>query len=136
VAYNLSTGRNAFQLPGTSARALTDTVRETVGDTVRETVGTAARETSAELKERAAAGVHTAVNRAEEAVTRAALTSKIKAKMALDDVVKAADIDVDADGSVVTLTGTVRSQDEQRRAVRIATETAGVTSVVNRLRVG
>lgn len=135
VAYNLSTGRGPFQLPGTSARALKDTVRETVGDTVRETVGTAARETSAELKERAAAGVHAAVNRAEEAVTTAALMSKIKAKMALDDVVKAADIDVDADGSVVTLTGTVESQDEQRRAVRIATETAGVTSVVNRLRV-
>ncbi|HLG56824.1 MAG TPA: BON domain-containing protein [Vicinamibacterales bacterium] len=135
VAYNYSAGRDPFQLPGTSAKALKDTVRETVGDTVRDTMRTAARETSAEVRERASAGVHTAVNRAEEAVTAAALTSKIKAKMALDDVVKAADIDVDTDGSVVTLTGTVGSKDEQRRAVRIATETAGVTNVVNRLRV-
>jgi osmotically-inducible protein OsmY len=47
--------------------------------------------------------------------------------------VKAAEIDIDSDGSVVTLTGTVGSEDERRRAVRIATETAGVTNVVDRL---
>ncbi len=135
VAYNYNAGRDLFQLPGTSATALRDTVRETVGDTVRDSVRTAARETGAEVRERASAGVQTAVDRAEEAVTAAALTSKIKAKMALDDAVKASDIDVDTDGTVVTLTGTVGSEDEQRRAVRIATETAGVTKVENRLRV-
>jgi osmotically-inducible protein OsmY len=63
------------------------------------------------------------------------LTSKIKAKMALDHVVKASAIDVDSEGSVVTLTGDVGSADERRRAVRIATETAGVTTVVNHLNV-
>ncbi len=135
VAYNYQAGRDLLQLPGTSTTALEETVRETVGDAVRETAATAVRETGAAIKERASAGVQTAVDRAEEAVSGAALTSKIKAKMALDDLVKAADVDVDADGSVVTLTGTVRSQDEQRRAVRIATETAGVTSVVDRLRI-
>jgi hyperosmotically inducible protein len=124
VAYNYNAGRDLFQLPRTSATALTDTVRETVTDTVRDGVSSAARETSAEVKERASAGVHAA-----------ALTSKIKAKMALDDVVQASDIDVDTDGSVVTLTGDVRSADERRRAVRIATETAGVTRVVNHLNV-
>jgi len=126
-AYNYSNGRDVFSLPGTSARALKNTVRETVSSTVREA--------RAEVKEHATVGVHTAVNRAEEAVGSAALTSKIKAKMALDDLVKASDINVDTDGSVVTLTGTVASKDEQRRAVRIATETAGVTKVVNHLRV-
>jgi hyperosmotically inducible periplasmic protein len=135
VAYNYSAGRDPFQLPGTSAAALKATVGEAVGDAVRHTVRTAARETGAEVKERAAAGVHSAVSRAEEAVTAAALTSKIKAKMTLDDGVKAADINVDTDGSVVTLTGDVGSADERRRAVRIATETAGVTKVVNHLRV-
>jgi len=134
VAYNYNAGRDLFQLPGTSA-ALKDTVRETVRDTVRDGVRSAAHETSAEVKERASAGVHTAKNRAEEAVTAAALTSKIKAKMALDDVVKAFDIDVDTEGSVVTLTGDVGSADERRRAVRIAAETAGVTKVVNHLNV-
>ena len=132
VAYNYNAGRDLFQLPGTSAAALKDTVRETLRDTVRDGVRSAARETSAEVTQRASAGVQTA-NRAEEAVTAATLTSKIKAKMALDDVVKASDIDVDTEGSVVTLTGDVGSEDERRRAVRIATETAGVTKVVNHL---
>jgi osmotically-inducible protein OsmY len=35
----------------------------------------------------------------------------------------------------VTLTGTVRSVDEHDRAVRLARETAGVTQVVDRLRI-
>jgi len=106
VAYNYNAGRDLFQLPGTSAAALRDTVRETLRDTVRDGVRSAA-----------------------------ALTSKIKAKMALDDVVKASTIDVDTEGSVVTLTGGVESADEERRAVRIATETAGVTKVVDHLKV-
>jgi len=131
VAYNYNAGRDLFQVPGTSAAALKDTVSDAVRDGVR----SAAREASAEVKERASAGVQMAKNRAEEAVTAAALTSKIKAKMALDDVVKASGIDVDTEGSVVTLTGDVGSADEGRRAVRIATETAGVTKVVNHLSV-
>ena len=132
-AYNYSMGRDLFHLPG--ARTLQDTLSETVGDAVRDGVRDGVRETSAEVKERAAAGVQTAANRAEEAVASAAVTSKIKAKMALDDLVRARDIDVDTEGSVVTLTGEVGSSDEQRRAVRIATETAGVTKVVNHLTV-
>jgi hyperosmotically inducible protein len=133
AAYNYSNGRELLTLPGISAGALKDSVRDRVGDTVRDGMRTAARQTSAEVKERAAAGVHAAVNRTEEAVAAAALTSKIKAKMALDDVVKAADVDVDTDGSVVTLSGTVGSRAEQQRAVRIASETAGVSRVVDRL---
>ena len=124
MAYNYNAGRDLFQAPGTSAAALKDTVRETVKETVRDGVRSAARETSAEVKERAG-----------EAVSAVALTSKIKAKMALDDVVKASDINVDTEGSVVTLSGDVGSLDERRRAVRIATETAGVTKVVNQLNV-
>jgi hyperosmotically inducible periplasmic protein len=136
VAYNYNEGRDLFQLPGgATAAALTDTVRETVKDTVRDGVRSAARETSAEVKERAKESVQTAKVSARDAVTSAALTSKIKAKMALDDAVTASDIDVDTDEGVVTLTGDVESKDEQRRAVRIATETAGVTKVVNRLKV-
>ena len=136
AAYNYNAGRDLLQLPGTSsAAALKDNLSETVKDTVRDGVRTAARETAAEVKERASAGVHTAKNRAEEAVGAAALTSKIKAKMALDDVVKASAINVDTEESVVTLTGDVRSADERRRAVRIATETAGVTKVVDHLNV-
>ena len=139
-AYNVSTGNDLFHVPG--ARTIANTVRETVNDSVRDGVRHAARETRAEAKERAvevreraAESVQAAASRAEDAVSTMTLTSKIKAKMALDDEVNASDVNVDTEGSVVTLTGRVGSRDEQRRAVRIATETAGVTRVVNQLRV-
>lgn len=63
------------------------------------------------------------------------LTAKIKSKMALDDHVKARDIDVDTTGSVATLTGVVASSDERRRAVQLARDTEGITRVVDRLEV-
>ena len=132
-AYNVSTGNGLFHIPG--ARTIENTVREAVGDTVRDGVRSAARQTGAEVRDRASAGVQVAVNRTGGAMTSAALTSKIKAKMALDDVVNANEINVDTEGTVVTLTGDVASRDEQRRAVRIATETKGVTKVVSQLRV-
>ena len=129
AAYNYSNGRDILSVPSTGA------IKDSVRDTVQDSVQNAARQTRAEIKEHASESVHSAVNRAEEAVTEAALTSKIKAKMALDDLVKASDVGVQTEGGVVTLTGTVASKDEQQRAVRIATETKGVTKVVNRLRV-
>ena len=42
-------------------------------------------------------------------------------------------IDVDTDGTVVTLSGRVSSEAEHRRAVQLARETEGVTSVVDNL---
>jgi hyperosmotically inducible protein len=92
---------------------------------------TRAREAGAEVGQAVATGA----NEAQQAATRAALTAKIKAKMALDDRVKAARIDVDAAGSVVTLSGQVGSEDERARAVRLARETDGVTSVIDHLTV-
>ena len=102
----------------------------TTGETPR--VDTSrARETGAAIGEKVAVGA----NQAEHAVENGALTSKIKAKMALDDSVKALDINVDTADGVVTLTGTVRSQAERTRAVQLARETAGVKSVNDRLTV-
>src|SRR5262249_41813883 len=57
-----------------------------------------------------------AVNRAKDALADAGITAKIKSKMALDDSVKALNIHVETDGSVVTLTGDVRSETERQRA--------------------
>ena len=53
----------------------------------------------------------------------ASITSKIVAKMALDDLVKARTIDVTTDGPIVTLSGRVHSQTERERALRLARET-------------
>lgn len=91
-----------------------------------------AREAGAEIGEKVAAGA----NQAERAVSNAGVTTKIKAKMALDDTIEATAIDVDTEGSVVTLSGTVRSEAERARALQLARETEGVTRVIDRLRVG
>ena len=90
---------------------------------------TRAREAGAEVAEAVAEGA----NEAKRVAEAGALTAKIKAKMALDDRVKAAKIDVDTAGSVVTLSGRVGSEAERARAVQLARETDGVTSVVDEL---
>jgi hyperosmotically inducible protein len=90
-----------------------------------------AREVGAEVGERTAA----AANQARRAITEGSLTGKIKAKMALDDSIKALDIDVDTNGSIVTVSGVVGSEAQRQRAVQLARETAGVTQVVDHLRV-
>lgn len=96
------------------------------------TIDTAkARERGAEAGEKAAE----AAQKVKETVAEAAVTSKIKAKMALDDSVQARSIDVSTSASTVTLSGTVRSKAEHDRAVSLARETAGVTRVVDRLEV-
>ena len=88
-----------------------------------------ARATGAAIGESVATGAA----QAEQALTEGSLTAKIKAKMALDETVKALTIDVDTKGSVVTLSGSVNSEIEHTKAVQLARETAGVTSVVDRL---
>ena len=90
-----------------------------------------ARERGAELGEKVAI----AAAKVKDTASEATLTSKIKAKMVLDDNIKARAIDVTTDGSTVTLSGVVRSVDEHDRAVRLARETASVTQVVDHLRV-
>jgi hyperosmotically inducible periplasmic protein len=88
-----------------------------------------ARATGAAIGEKVATGAA----HAEQALSEGSLTGKIKAKMALDDTVKALSIDVDTKGSIVTLSGTVHSETEHAKALQLARETAGVTSVVDRL---
>jgi osmotically-inducible protein OsmY len=88
-----------------------------------------ARATGAAIGEKVATGAA----HAEQALNEGSLTAKIKAKMALDDTVKALAIDVDTNGSVVTLTGAVHSEAERAKAVQLARDTDGVTSVNDKL---
>jgi hyperosmotically inducible periplasmic protein len=90
-----------------------------------------ARERAAELGEKAAG----AATKVQEGVTEASITAKIKAKMALDDSVKARSINVTTSGSVVTVSGTVDSAREHDRAIALARDTDGVSQVVDQLRV-
>ena len=94
-----------------------------------------ARRKGSELAAKTAEKAGEAATKIGEAVSEGELTAKIKSKMALDDSVSAGKINVDTTGSVVTLTGTVHSADERERAVRLAKETKGVTSVVDRLEI-
>ena len=97
------------------------------GERAGEAIGTAA--------ERAGQRASQAASEAGEVLSDAALTAKIKSKMALDDHVKARAINVDTSGSVVTMTGVVASAEERERAVRLARDTEGVTQVVDRLHI-
>ena len=88
-----------------------------------------AREVATKVGEETAA----AATQAKSALDDGALTAKIKSKMALDDSVKALDINVDTTKGVVTISGTVRSQAERHRALQLAKETNGVRDVVDKL---
>jgi hyperosmotically inducible periplasmic protein len=97
------------------------------------TTGTAAtekaKERGAELGEKAAV----AAEEVGKNIGEAAVTAKIKAKMALDDSVRARSVDVSTTGTTVTLNGNVRSAAERDRTIALARETAGVTRVVDHL---
>jgi hyperosmotically inducible protein len=90
-----------------------------------------ARERGAQVGEKVAE----AGNRAAEVLSDAALTTKIKSKMALDDTVKALDIHVTTRDGDVTLSGYVHSERERERAVALARETSGVRRVTDRLQI-
>jgi hyperosmotically inducible periplasmic protein len=89
-----------------------------------------ARESAADVGEKAGR----AATKIEETLDEAALTTKIKVKMALDDAVKARAINVTTRGTTVTLSGTVESKVEHDRAMALARETDGVTQVIDDLR--
>jgi hyperosmotically inducible periplasmic protein len=76
-----------------------------------------------------------ALDKAGNAVTDAALTSAVKTKFLADDQIAGLKIDVDTNKGIVTLSGPVRSAAEKQRAVKIARETDGVKSVVDKLKV-
>lgn len=75
------------------------------------------------------AGEHAAVK-----LDRAAMIAKVKAKLATDvGLSAAAAVDVDSSGQVVTLRGTVSSEEQKQQAERAALQVNGVTKVVNLL---
>jgi hyperosmotically inducible protein len=61
------------------------------------------------------------------------LTTAVKSNLAVDDTVKAYQIDVDTNERVVTLRGTVETSAEKEHAVMIARQTDGVRDVVDQI---
>ena len=90
-----------------------------------------AREVGAKVGEKTA----DAANQARRALNDGSITAKIKAKMALDDSVKALDLDVDTTGTTVTVSGVVANDAQKQRALQLARETEGVKQVVDQIQV-
>jgi hyperosmotically inducible protein len=72
----------------------------------------------------------------KESVEDAAITTKIKTDFAVDKQVSALNIHVDTDKGVVTLSGNAKTKEEADKAVSIAKNTKGVTSVKNDIKLG
>jgi len=66
----------------------------------------------------------------------ATITTKIKSKLTADPEVNPFTIDVDTVNGVVTLSGTVRTEEQRQEAEDLARGTEGVKEVVNSLQVG
>ncbi len=64
-----------------------------------------------------------------------AITTSIKTKLIANSKVAARNINVDTDGGIVTLLGTVGSEKEKEIAIKIARATKGVKKVVSNLAV-
>ena len=71
----------------------------------------------------------------KEVLTDAAITTAVKTALLADPISSGLKIDVDTSNAVVTLKGTVASNDEKARAEELTKATAGVSSVVNELKV-
>ncbi len=71
----------------------------------------------------------------KEVLTDTAITTAVKAALLADPVSSGLKVHVDTSNAVVTLTGTISSDEEKTRAEDVAKATAGVSSVVNNLTV-
>ena len=92
-----------------------------------------------ELKQegrQAADTIDDAADRTGAAITDAAITSAVKAKLLADTTVSGLKIDVDTSGGMVTLNGTVSSRAEADRAMMLARNTDGVRGVHSNLKIG
>lgn len=108
--------------------------RDVVGTSTEEAArdaGTTARQAGNTAREK----TQQAADATMRAIDDGRLTAKIKAKMALDDSVKALDLNVDTTGGIVTVKGEVRSEAERQRALALARETEGVGKVIDQLRI-
>jgi hyperosmotically inducible protein len=68
---------------------------------------------------------------AQEVLSDAAISTKVKAKLLADEEINPFQIDVDTVGGVVTLGGKVGSEEVSAKAVKIAEGTEGVVKVNN-----
>jgi osmotically-inducible protein OsmY len=123
---------------GQSADAKTDDAQKRADgsmDKAGDAVATAGRKTG-DAAERAGDRIGAAAGSGADATGDAALTARVKTKFLADSSIAGLKIDVYTKDNVVTLSGTVASPTEKRRAVEVARATEGVTKVVDKLKLG
>jgi hyperosmotically inducible periplasmic protein len=81
------------------------------------------------------AGMVKKASQAGQVIADSAITTKIKAQLAADDILSGSDINVTTENGVVTLSGTVKDKSLRERAGRIASGTDGVKRVTNDIEV-
>ncbi len=98
------------------------------GDDVADSnIGEKTKEVGQDIKE--------GVQEAGSDLKDAGITTAVKAKFAVDDLVKASNIDVDTENGIVTLSGTVATRKELTQALTLAKTVDGVKDVRNRLKI-
>src|SRR4051812_41098726 len=68
-------------------------------------------------------------------VDDATLTAKVKSKLVADKAANMTRIDVDTNGGIVYLNGTVQTAQQKAKAEELARDTQGVKKVINNLQV-
>ena len=101
------------------------------GCTTTKNAGVAIKEGATEAGQRVGGKAEDVGQKIEDA----SITSAIKMKFANDELVSASNINVDTNDGHVTLTGTVDSQAEITRAVRIGRSVDGVKTVHSNLEI-
>ncbi len=85
-------------------------------------------------RERAERRTEQAADRAENKLTEASLTTAVKSKLAADVRLSTlTSVNVDTNGTTVTLSGTVPTMGDKHQAEMVAKTVDGVTHVVNNL---
>jgi osmotically-inducible protein OsmY len=107
----------------------------TTGRTVDKTkeVSKDAADKTKEVSKDAAQKTKDAAVKTKDVTADASITSAVKSKFLADTKVAGLKIDVDTKDNVVTLTGNVKSEAEKAEAIRLAKNTTGVKSVVDKL---
>jgi osmotically-inducible protein OsmY len=92
-----------------------------------------AAEKTGDAAKKAGKATENAAKDAGANITDASITSAVKTKLLADTKVGGLKIDVDTNSHVVTLSGPVHSAAEKAEAVRLAKNTTGVKSVIDKL---
>lgn len=126
---SVETNNGVVTLSGSVPSAEAKATAEELARNVPEVQGIDNQIVAPSMLDGAAAKAEDSMEKAGDKISDAAITTKIKAQMAADSQVSALDIKVNTEAGVVSLKGSVASNDIRDKAVAIARKVDGVKSV-------